>query len=130
MHVSMLDFKNWCALPSMMGAINGTHIFEIKPSKAFPKYYLYLFFKGYNIVVQSMVDNNKMFIVCDYQITSTIHVCSKNLAYTLYVRLFDMNVGSQDGVPHYMLRDKGHPLLPWLTTPHKEKKHNTILKHL
>lgn len=41
-----------------------------------------------------------------------------------------MTVGSQDGVPHYMLRDKGHPLLPWLTTPHKERKHSTILKHL
>jgi hypothetical protein len=38
MHVIMLDFKNWCGLPSMMGAIDGTHIFERKPFNAFPKY--------------------------------------------------------------------------------------------
>jgi hypothetical protein len=46
MHVIMLDFKNWCGLPSMMDAIDGTHIFERKPSNAFPKYYFYPKKKG------------------------------------------------------------------------------------
>ncbi len=84
MHVIMFDFKNWCGLPSMMGAIDGTHSFERKPSNAFPKDYIYFLKKGYNIVVQDMVNNNKMLIVrvLDYQIMSTIHVYSKKLACT------------------------------------------------
>jgi hypothetical protein len=41
-----------------------------------------------------------------------------------------MNVGSQDGVPCYMLEDKGHPLFLWLMTLHKERKRHTILKLL
>jgi hypothetical protein len=31
-----------------------------------------------------------------------------------------MATRSQNGIPPYLLGNKGHPLLPWLMTPHKE----------
>lgn len=44
---------------------------------------------------------------------------------------FNMVVGSQDGLPPYLLRDKGYPLLPWFMTSHKENgKHHSILEIL
>jgi hypothetical protein len=44
---------------------------------------------------------------------------------------FYMVIGSQDGLPPYLLRDKGYPLLPWLTTLHKENgEHHLVLEIL
>jgi hypothetical protein len=33
---------------------------------------------------------------------------------------FDMATRSQNGIPPYLLGNKGYPLLPWLMTLHKE----------
>jgi len=35
MQQMMVGFKNWCGLPSIQGAINGTHIYKVKHSKPF-----------------------------------------------------------------------------------------------
>jgi hypothetical protein len=46
----MAGFKNWCDLPFMQGAINGTHIAISKHLGPFPKNYYYHKMRGYNIV--------------------------------------------------------------------------------
>jgi hypothetical protein len=44
---------------------------------------------------------------------------------------FYMVVGSQDGLPPYLLKDKGYPLFPWLMTLHKENgEHHPVLEIL
>jgi len=46
----MAGFKNWCDLPIVQGAINGTHITISKPSSPFPKDYYYHKVGSYNII--------------------------------------------------------------------------------
>ncbi len=56
MQVVMTKFKNWCGMPSVVGAIDDIQIAITKPSGAFAKDYYY-HIKGYSIVAQAMVDN-------------------------------------------------------------------------
>jgi len=35
---------------------------------------------------------------------------------------FDMDVSSQNGLPPYIFRNKGHPLCYWLMASHKKAK--------
>jgi hypothetical protein len=46
----MLDFKDWCGLPSMQGAIDGMRIFIPKPNSPFAKDYYFHKIGGYFIV--------------------------------------------------------------------------------
>lgn len=62
MQVVMLDFKNWCGMPSVVGVIHGIHICIAKPTSNFSKHYYYHKTKGYNIVAQVVVDNQKRFM--------------------------------------------------------------------
>jgi hypothetical protein len=44
------DFKLWCGLLNIQGAIDGTHLFISKPFMPLLKYYYYFKFGGYSIV--------------------------------------------------------------------------------
>jgi len=54
----MENFKQWCGLLNVHGAIDGTHIIIYKPIIPFPKNY-YHHKTGDYIQVQAMVDSNK-----------------------------------------------------------------------
>ncbi len=47
-----------------------------------------------------------------------------------HMGLFDITRGSQHEFPHYILGDKGYPLISWIMTPFKEDANHTILKFL
>jgi hypothetical protein len=57
----MTDFKAWCGMPSVHGAIDCTHVSIAKPRLFFEDYY---YFKtgGYSIVYQAVVDCKKLFM--------------------------------------------------------------------
>jgi hypothetical protein len=55
----MLDFKDWCGLPSMQGAIDGTQIFIPKPNNPFAKDYYFHRIGWYFIVYQTIIDAKK-----------------------------------------------------------------------
>jgi hypothetical protein len=44
------DFKLWCGLPSIQGAIDGTHLLILKPPMPFLEDYYYFKYGGYSIV--------------------------------------------------------------------------------
>ncbi len=54
--IIMVDFKTWCGLPSMQGAIDGRHVSIAKPLEPFDEDYFYHKTCGYNIVAQAVVD--------------------------------------------------------------------------
>jgi hypothetical protein len=54
MQVVMEEFKQWCGLPSIQGAIDETHISISKPIY-FPKYYFYHKIGGYSIVLMLLL---------------------------------------------------------------------------
>jgi len=57
----MLDFKDWCGLPSMQGAIDGMWIFIPKPNNPFAKDYYFHIIGWYFIVYQTIVDAKEHF---------------------------------------------------------------------
>jgi hypothetical protein len=56
----MLDFKSFCGMPSVHGAIDCTHIHISKPA-LFPEDYYYFKTGGYSIIAQAIVDARKQF---------------------------------------------------------------------
>lgn len=52
MQQMMVSFKNWCGLPSIQGAINGTHIYKTKHSKPF--------LENYKWVQHHYISNNQL----------------------------------------------------------------------
>jgi hypothetical protein len=56
----MLDFKRFCGMPSVHGALDCTHIAISKPSE-FPEDYWYFKTGGYSMVAQAVVDAKKQF---------------------------------------------------------------------
>jgi hypothetical protein len=52
MQQMMVGFKNWCGLPSIQGAINGTHIYKTKHSKPF--------LEDYEWVQHRYISNNQL----------------------------------------------------------------------
>jgi hypothetical protein len=63
MQIVMLDFKNWCKMPNIMGAMDGTHINIAKLPNLFLNDYYYHKTRGYDIIVQVVVDSQKRFLV-------------------------------------------------------------------
>jgi hypothetical protein len=62
MQVVMFDLKNWCGMPNMMGVIDGTHISITKQFGAYSEDYFFHKTRGYSVVAQSVVDNQKRFM--------------------------------------------------------------------
>jgi hypothetical protein len=64
MQVVMMDFKNWCGMLNIMGAIDVIHVSIAKPYGFFYEDYYYHKVGNYNIVVKIMVDNQKKIYEC------------------------------------------------------------------
>jgi hypothetical protein len=62
MQIVMVDFKTWCGLLFVQGAIDWTHISITKPSRPFDENYFKHKIGGYNIIAQAIVDIKKTFI--------------------------------------------------------------------
>jgi hypothetical protein len=122
---AMESFKQWCGLPNVHGAMDGNHIIIYEPQTLFPKDYYYHKIGNYSIVVQAIINCNKKFTdlcvgmldnVNDYRVLhrSTLY------QHVQFHGLSDPNKGV-DGVPPYLLSDKGYPLICWVMTPFKRK---------
>jgi len=55
----MENFRQWCGLLNVHGAIDDTHIIIYKPIILFPKNYYHHKTSDYSIQVQAVVDSNK-----------------------------------------------------------------------
>jgi hypothetical protein len=73
MQTIVVDFKTWCGLSSMQGAIDGTHVSIAKPLGPFAKDYFYHKRCGYNIVAQAVVDSKKRFIDFFVRLPSSVN---------------------------------------------------------
>jgi hypothetical protein len=52
-------FRDWCSLPSIHGAIDGTNVAILKPFRHFVNDSYYHKSGGYNVVAQVVMDCNK-----------------------------------------------------------------------
>lgn len=119
----MVDFHDWCGLPGVVGAIDGTH-FAIRKPHAAPEDYFYFKSGGYTIQCQAVVDKHKRFldvVVGMPGSTNDSRVLRRSALFTLAStsNLFDVEY-AHEGFTPYLLGDKGYPLLPWLMTPYRE----------
>jgi hypothetical protein len=127
------DFQQLCGLPTVAGAIDGTHINISKPRYGAEDYY---YFKsgGYSLNCQAVVDSNKRFL--DLYLgrpgstnDSRVLRCSSLYRLAMYQTLFD-GYYSVEGFSPYLLGDSGYPLLPWLMVPHKNVRNLSVLETL
>jgi hypothetical protein len=134
MQVVMHDFKWFCCLPNIQGAINGTHIAKFKTLTPYPKDYFYHKTRGYSIVMQAIVDCQKIiFDICVAFLGSVndSRMLCKSILYK-HVQFQSMfNVSKRvKGIPPYLLGDKSYPLINWIMAPFKENGYHMILKLL
>jgi hypothetical protein len=59
MQFVIMGFKNFCDMPSVMGAIDGAHICIVELVGVFSKNYYYHKTRGYNIVAEVVVNSWK-----------------------------------------------------------------------
>jgi hypothetical protein len=120
----MADFKEWCGLPGVVGAIDGTH-FDIKKPTVGPEDYFYFKSGGYTIQCQVVVDRHKRFLDVSIGMpgsTNDVRVLRRSALYRLATttnQLFNVAY-SQEGFSPYLIGDKGYPLYPWLITPYRD----------
>jgi hypothetical protein len=113
MQVVMLDFKNWYGMPNVMGVIHGIHICITKPTSNFSKHYYYHKTKGYNIMAQVVVDNQKKFMDVFVGLLGSVNdLCVKE------IKLVSMCIAWG---PPYLLGSKDYQLLPCFMNLLKEK---------
>ena len=117
-------FQDLCGLPSVLGAIDGTHIAITKPSSGATDYY---YFKsgGYSMNCQAVVDSSKRFLDLYVGMPGYTNDSRMLRRSTLFCRgqqrtLWDLRV-SFNGFAPYLLGDSGYPLLPWLMVPHRHQ---------
>jgi hypothetical protein len=124
MRQTILDFKSWCGMPSVQGAIDCTHIAISKPP-AFPEDYWYFKTSAYSMVAQAVVDSKKLFTnvyvglpgsVNDQRVLRRSSLWQK----IMRCRLMSIDGGYQEGVTPYLLGDKGYPLLSWIMVPFRD----------
>jgi hypothetical protein len=121
----MHEFQDWCGLPSIHGAIDYTHI-EISRPAEFPEDYYYYKTSRYSLVAQAVVDAKKRFTDIFVGLPGSVNdmrILRKSGLYRKAQRggLMQMLPSNcQDGIPPYLLGDKGYPLLSWILTPFKD----------
>jgi hypothetical protein len=84
MQTIVVDFKMWCGLPSMQGAIDGTHVSIAKPLRPFVEDYFYHKTCGYTIVAQAVVDSKKRFIDLFVGLPGSVNDSKMLMQSTLY----------------------------------------------
>ena len=116
---TIANFKEWCGLPIVVGAIDATHFDIRKPNLVFTNYY-YCKSSKYSMHYYVVIDqfffdvslsmsrfaNNSCALKCS---NLYMQVCSSNT-------LFDAVYAQQSFIP-FLLGDKGYP---WLLTPHRD----------
>jgi hypothetical protein len=127
MRQTLMDFKAWCGMPSVQGALDCTHIAISKPT-AFPEDYWYFKTGGYSMVAQAVVDIRKLFMSIYIGLPGSVNdqrVLRRSGLWQEVVHrgLMSVESGYQDGIPPYLLGDKGYPLLSWIITPFKDDGH-------
>jgi hypothetical protein len=120
----MLEFKKWCGIPLVHGAIDCTHIGISKPTE-FPEDYYYFKKGAYSIVAQAVVDCKKQFTNLFVGLPGSVNdsrVLRKSALWehVMHRRLLHPDSGCLEAVPPFLLADKRYPLLSWLMTPFRE----------
>jgi hypothetical protein len=117
------EFRDWCGLPGVVGAIDGTH-FHIKKPTLVPEDYFYFKSGGYSIHYQAVVDRNKKILDVAVGMPGSTNDSRALKCSSLYRQatssnqLFDAAY-SQEGFSPFLIGDKGFPLYPWLLTPYR-----------
>jgi hypothetical protein len=116
-----------------VGTIDCTHIDIAKPVVGLEDYF---YFKsgGYTMNCQAIVDSRKRFLDLFLGMpgsTNDVRILQRSSLYRLAMHeyLFDVRA-SMDGFPPYLLGDSGYLLLPWLMTPHRNKRNPSVLESL
>jgi hypothetical protein len=89
-------------MPSVMNVIDDTHNAITKPSGVFVENYFYHKTKGYNIIVEVMVSNQKRYVYVKLpKNVNDFHVLKEYWFYNCVMQggLFDMDVSSLNGLP-------------------------------
>jgi hypothetical protein len=80
----MNDFKLWCGLFNVQGAIDGTNLYISKPFMPFSKDYYYLKYGAYFVVAQAMVDYKKTFTDICVGMPRSVNVSHELHMFVLY----------------------------------------------
>jgi hypothetical protein len=115
MATMMENFKQWCGLLNVHGAIDNTHIIIYKPITPFHEDYYHHKTSDYSIQVQVVVDFNKKFLELYVGFPGNVDnakvLCKFTLyCHALYHNLFDPSK-SVEGIFPYLLGDKGYLLI-------------------
>lgn len=118
----MEEFRTFCSLPGVVGAIDGTH-FKIRKPPVSPEDYYYFKSSGFTIQCQVVVDRHRRFLDVSFGMSGSTHDVRVLKWSALYhfatnTNLFDAAY-SHEGFSPYLIGDGGNPLLPWLMTPHR-----------
>ncbi len=98
MQAVMFDLKNWCGMPNVMGAINDTHISITKPFGVYSNDYFFHKIRGYSVVAQMVLDNQKRFMDVYVGLLGSVNdfgVLKKSRLYQCAIHgvFFDMAIG-------------------------------------
>ncbi len=111
----MENFRQWCGLLNVHGAIDGTHIIIYKPIIPFPKNYYHHKTGDYSIQVQGVVDSNKkkleFYVGFPGNVNNAKILCRSTLyCHVQYHNLFDITKHAK-GIFSLFVGDKGYPLI-------------------
>jgi hypothetical protein len=124
----MREFEEFCGLPSVAGAIDGSHI-HIRKLFVGPEDYFYFKSSSYTIQMQVVVDWKKRFLDIVVGMPSSTHDSCMLRRSSLYQMaesrtLFDGGI-SAGGFSPDLLGDAGYPLKQWLLTPYRDRPART-----
>jgi hypothetical protein len=119
----MGEFKEFCGIPGVAGAVDGTHIHIRKPSIG-PEDYFYFKSSGYTMQMQAVVDRQKRFIDVAVGMPGSTHD-SRMLRRSSLFQMADSSTlfdegSNMDGFTPFLLGDAGYPLKHWLMTPYRD----------